>query len=128
MTFLHLVLSYQMDTKSPATCLKQSKWFLFVKMMYDSIAFDFPFRITCSSYQIHRPHPWIRKLYYKNRVISAKTPIHTIFGCFKICIILFSYLVKHISRFRHLFLFASVVHFTSPTKRAYDSFHFDVKM
>ena len=37
-----------------------------VKMINNFIAFDFPFRIICASYQIHRQHPWIRKkLYYK---------------------------------------------------------------
>ena len=35
-----------------------------VKMMYSSIAFDVPFRIICSSYQIHMKHPWIRKKLY----------------------------------------------------------------
>ena len=46
---------------------------------------------------------------------------------FKICIISFSYLVKYIYRFWHLFLFAPVDHITSQRARAYSSFNFDVK-
>ena len=44
-----------------------------VKMMYMSVLFDFPLRITCSSYQICRQHPWIRKTILQNRVISINS-------------------------------------------------------
>ena len=53
---------------------------------------------------------------------SAVTPIHIIARWFfKICIILFSYLVKYISRFWHLFLFAPVDHTASSAERAHIS-------
>ena len=86
-----------------------------VKMMYNSIPFNFPFRITCSSCQIHRQHPWLRKIVLQT-MSSAPTPTRTISRWFfKICIILFSYLVKYNSRAWHLLLFARVDH-TSSTK------------
>ena len=47
-----------------------------VKMIYNSIPFDFPFRIICTSYQIHRQHPWIRKTILQNLVISANSYSH----------------------------------------------------
>ena len=73
-----------------------------VKTVNNFIAFDFPFRIMCASYQIHRQHPWIRKTILQN-LSSAPTPMQIISRCFfKICIISFSYLVKYIYRFWHL--------------------------
>ena len=47
-----------------------------VKMMYNSIPFGFPFRITCCSYQIQRQHPWIRKTILQNFVIRANSYSH----------------------------------------------------
>ena len=46
--------------------------------MHNSTVFDFPFRIICSIYQIHRQHPWIskKKIYIQNRVISANSYSH----------------------------------------------------
>ena len=84
-----------------------------VKTINNFITFDFPYRIMCASYQIHRQHPWIRKTILQN-LSSAPTPTQIISRCFfKICIISFSYLVKHIYRCWHLFLFAPIDHITS---------------
>ena len=84
-----------------------------VKMMNNLNGFDFPFKkyVPVSKYTDNIPGS--EKLYYKT-VSSAPTPTHIISRCFcKICIISFSYLVKYIYRFWHLFLFASVDHITS---------------
>ena len=59
-----------------------------VKIINNFIAFDFPFRIICASYQIHRQHPWIRKTILQN-LSTAPAPIHIIHRCFfMICIII----------------------------------------
>ena len=52
-----------------------------VKMINDFIAFDFPFRIICASYQIHRQHPWIRNTILQN-LSSAPISTHIIPRCF----------------------------------------------
>ena len=45
-----------------------------VKMINNFIAFDFPFRIICVSYQVHRLHPGSEKLYYKSRKENPQKP------------------------------------------------------
>ena len=117
LTFLHLVPSYQMDTKSlpPVTITVKiiSVSEFGVKMINKFIASDFPFRIICASYQIHRQHSWIRTTILQN-LSAAPTPTHIVpRRFFKICIISFSYLVNYIYWFWHLFLFAPVDHITS---------------
>ena len=96
-------------------------------MIYISIGFDSHHRIICSSHQIHRQHPWMSKTIFQNRVSSANSYSHYSQMFLKICVILFSYLVKYIFRFWHLFLFALAERITSLTKCAYARLQFDVK-
>ena len=84
-----------------------------VKMMNSLNGFDFPLKKYVSVSKYIGNITGSEKPCYKT-VSSAPTPTHIIPRCFfKICIISFSYLVKYIYRFWHLFLFAPVDHITS---------------